>query len=443
MKKDKAVFVCQECGYSSYKWFGKCPSCGAWNSMVEERERTTLKYTNNVELCRPLPLWNVEEGERFSTGFSQLDSTLGGGTVKGQVVLIAGEPGIGKSTLLLQLAERYSKNYGKVVYVSGEESGSQVAMRAKRLNIVGEGLYILPETNLGNVLDALEDLKPSLLIVDSIQTIYSTELESAPGSVSQVRECAYMLAQACKKKNIPLFIVGQITKEGSIAGPKVLEHLVDTVLYFEGERFSFYRVLKVVKNRFGASGEVAVFKMTDKGLEEVPEPSALFLQERTGSPGSVVFPHAEGSRPVLLEVQALTIDAIYTTPQRRSQGFDITRLALILAVLEKEAKIFTRDKDVFINVVGGMQIVEPAGDLAVALAVCSSVKSVSLGDVMVFGELGLGGEVRAVHFPELRLQEGKRFGFNKVVLPKSCAFEMDGMEIYGVSHIREAIDLLL
>ncbi len=443
MKREKTHFVCQECGYSSTKWFGKCPSCGTWNSMVEERERTELKYINHVESCKPLPLWNVEESERLLTGFSQFNNALGGGLVKGQVVLIAGEPGIGKSTLLLQMAEKYSKSYGKVFYVSGEESGSQIAMRAKRLNIVGDELYIFPETNLEIVLDKLEDVKPNLLIVDSIQTIYSTELESAPGSVSQVRECAYKLAQACKKKDIPLFIVGQITKDGSIAGPKVLEHLVDTVLYFEGERFSFYRVLKVVKNRFGANGEVAVFKMTDKGLEEVPEPSALFLQERIGSPGSVVFPHAEGSKPVLLEVQALTIDAIYTTPQRRSQGFDINRLALILAVLEKEAKIFTRDKDVFVNVVGGMQIVEPAGDLAVALAVYSSVKDKPLGDVLVFGELGLGGEVRAVHFPELRLKEGKRFGFNKAVLPKSCVFEVDGMEIYGVSHIKEAIDLLL
>jgi DNA replication and repair protein RadA len=441
--KNKTVFVCQECGYVSQKWFGKCPSCGAWNSMVEERERINLKHTNYVESCKPLPLWDTEEGERLFTGFSQLNRALGGGIVKGQVVLIAGEPGIGKSTLLLQLAERYSRNYGKVLYVSGEESGSQIATRAKRLNLTGDGLYVLAETNLENILEALDYVKPSLLIVDSIQTIYSTELESAPGSVSQVRECAYKLTQVCKKKDIPIFIVGQITKEGAIAGPKVLEHLVDTVLYFEGERFSFYRVLKVIKNRFGASGEVAVFKMTDKGLEEVPEPSALFLQERTGSPGSVVFPHAEGSRPVLLEVQALTIDAIYTTPQRRSQGFDLNRLALILAVLEKEAKIFTRDKDVFVNVVGGMQIVEPAGDLAVALAVCSSIKGKSLGDVMVFGELGLGGEVRAVHFPELRLQEGKRFGFRKVVLPKSCVFEADGMEIYGVSHIKEAIDLLL
>jgi len=409
--------------------------------MVEEKEKALLKSLK--ELYRPLSLWTAEELERLSTGFDQLDHALGGGIVKGQVILIAGEPGIGKSTLLLQLADRYSKAYGKVLYVSGEESGSQIALRGKRLGIAGEELFVLPETNLEQILEALEELNPSMLVVDSIQTIHSSQLESAPGSVSQVRECAYRLAQTCKGKNIPLFLVGQVTKEGAVAGPKVLEHLVDTVLYFEGERFSFYRVLKVVKNRFGASGEMAVFKMGDSGLEEVPEPSALFLQERVGSAGSVVFPHAEGSRPVLLEVQALTIDAVYTTPQRRSQGYDINRLALILAVLEKEAKVFTRDKDVFVNVVGGMQIVEPAGDLAVALAIYSSVKNKVLGDVLVFGEVGLGGEVRAVHFPELRLKEGKRFGFNKAIVPRGCAIEEPQMETYRVSHIMEAIELLL
>ncbi|WP_448587586.1 DNA repair protein RadA [Thermocrinis sp.] len=442
MKKDRAVFVCQNCGYSSYRWFGKCPSCGSWNSMVEERERANLKVLSKG-MHKPLSLWDTEELERLSTGMAQINNALGGGIVRGQVILIAGEPGIGKSTLLLQLADKYSKTYGKVLYVSGEESGSQIAIRARRLGVVGEDLYLLPETNLENILDTLDELNPNLLILDSIQTIHSSEMESAPGSVSQVRECAYKLSEVCKKRGIPLFIVGQVNKEGNVAGPKVLEHLVDTVLYFEGERFSFYRVLKVIKNRFGASGEMAVLRMTDGGLEEVPEPSALFLRERVGSSGSVVFPHTEGSKPVLLEVQALTIDAIYTTPQRRSQGYDINRLALILAVLEKEAKVFTKDKDVFINVVGGMQIVEPAGDLAVALAVCSSVKNKELGDVMVFGELGLGGEVRAVHFPELRLKEGKRFGFTKAVVPKGSMVEEEGMEVYGVSHIREALELLL
>ncbi len=443
MKKEKTHFVCQECGYSSTRWFGKCPSCGAWNTMVEEREVVSVRTPSSNRSYKPVSMWVEEDLERLSTGLEQLDLALGGGLVKGQVLLIAGEPGIGKSTLLLQLAERYSKAYGKVLYVSGEESGSQIGTRARRLGIEGQELYLLPETELEYVLEILQQLNPKLMVIDSIQTIHSSQLESAPGSVAQVRECAYKLAEFCKRRNTPLFVVGQITKEGSIAGPKVLEHLVDTVLYFEGERFSFYRVLKVVKNRFGASGEVVVFKMTEKGLEEVPEPSALFLQERRISSGSVVFPHTEGNKPVLLEVQALTIDALYTTPQRRTQGYDINRLALILAVLEKEAKIFTRDKDVFVNVVGGMQIVEPAGDLAVALAIASSVKEKALGDAVVFGELGLGGEVRAVHFPEMRLKEGKRFGFEKAIVPVGNNLEIEGVEIYPVSHIKEALEFLL
>ncbi|MEJ5338644.1 MAG: DNA repair protein RadA [Aquificaceae bacterium] len=444
MKKVKNLFVCQECGYSSSRWLGKCPGCGAWNSMVEEVEVKGLaRVLEKKHHPKPLFRWEGEESFRLSTGFSGLDQALGGGLVKGQVILLAGEPGIGKSTLLLQVCEEFSRIYGPVLYISGEESPSQIAVRAKRLGVGSESLLVFPETNLETIIETLGEEKPSLLVVDSVQTLYSSNLESSPGSVAQVRECAFRLSEACKLLNIPLFLVGQVNKEGVLAGPKVLEHIVDTVLYFEGERFNFYRVVKVVKNRFGASGTVAVFKMSGSGLEEVPEPSAFFLQERAGSSGSVIFPHTEGSKPVLLEVQALTIQALYTTPQRRTQGFDPNRLSLILAVLEKEAKVFTRDRDVFVNIVGGVRVEEPAVDLAVALAVVSSVKEKPVGDVLVFGELGLSGEVRSIHFAQERLREGLRFGFKKAIIPAGCSIEVEGMEVAGVRHIKEALEFII
>ncbi len=441
--KEKTAYVCQECGYTSVRWVGRCPACGSWNSMVEEKEKTSLRVVSKN--AKPKPLDRCQEGEftRLSTGFKSLDQALGGGIVKGQVVLLAGEPGIGKSTLLSQVGSFFSLMYGSVLYVSGEESEYQVSLRAKRLGLRTSRFYITSETNLESLLELLREESYSLVIVDSIQTLFSSSLESSPGSVSQVRECAFRLAQACKELNIPLFLVGQVNKEGVVAGPKVLEHLVDTVLHFEGERFSFHRVVKVVKNRFGASSTIAVFKMTSAGLEEVPEPSAFFLQERVVMPGSVVFPYMEGGKPVLVEVQALTIPALYTTPQRRTQGFDVNRLSLILAVLEKSAKIFTRDRDVFVNLVGGIRIEEPAIDLAVALAVASSVKEKSVGDLLVFGELGLGGEVRAVHFAEERLREGARFGFKKALVPKGCYVELEGMEVLPVFHIKEVVDLII
>jgi len=444
MKKEKTYFVCQECGYSSPKWLGRCPSCGAWNSMVEEREIRSLSGRVEAKTTpKPLHLWEEQNALRLSTGFESLDYALGGGIVKGQVLLLAGEPGIGKSTLLLQVCERFSKLYGPVLYVSGEESPSQIALRAKRLRVGSESLLVFPETNLEEILQTLREERPSLLVVDSVQTLYSSSLESSPGSVAQVRECTFRLSELCKELSIPVFLVGQVNKEGVLAGPKVLEHIVDTVLYFEGERFNFYRVVKAVKNRFGESGNMAVFRMTGQGLEEVQEPSAFFLQERVGSPGSVVFPHTEGSKPVLLEVQALTIHALYTTPQRKTQGFDPNRLALILAVLEKEAKVFTRDRDVFVNIVGGVRVEEPAIDLAVALAVVSSVKDKPVGDVLIFGELGLSGEVRSVHFAQERLKEGLRFGFKRAIVPEGCRVELKGLEVFGVRHIREAIEFII
>jgi len=443
MGKLKTAYVCQECGYRSVKWLGRCPSCGEWNTLVEEIEPRSFSLVKK-EPSKVLPVtnWEREEHERESTGFESLDKALGGGLVKGQVILIAGEPGIGKSTLLLQVSDKVA-NGKKVLYVSGEESGTQIALRAKRLGIENEKLLVYPEVNLEKILETLEREKPSLIILDSVQTVFSEKLESSAGSVSQVREVTYRITEFCKEKNIPAFIVGQITKEGSIAGPKVLEHIVDTVLQFEGERFNFYRIVKVIKNRFGSTGEIAVFKMTDRGLEEVPEPSAFFISEKASAPGSVVFPHTEGSKPVLLEVQSLVIPALYTTPQRRTQGFDPNRLALILAVLEKEAKVFTRDQDVFVNVAGGMSVKEPAADLAVAMAVVSSKKEKEIPkDFVIFGEVGLSGEIRAVHFGDLRLKEAKRFGFKKAIIPKSLEIEIEGMEIYPVSHIQEAIEVL-
>ncbi|MDW8434310.1 MAG: DNA repair protein RadA [Aquificaceae bacterium] len=443
VKKEKTSFVCQECGFSSPRWLGKCPSCGAWNSIVEEKEvpKTNLNTAVKKEL-KPVLSWETEDSNRLSTGLVNLDRTIGGGLVSGQVVLIAGEPGIGKSTLLLQVSEKFARLHGDVLYVCGEESPSQVAVRAKRLGISSYKLLAFPETNLETILETIERERPALVVIDSIQTLYSSGLESSPGSVSQVRECAFKLSEVCKSLSIPLFLVGQVNKEGVVAGPKVLEHIVDTVLYFEGERFNFYRVLKVMKNRFGAGGELAFFKMSDMGLEEVADPSAFFLQERSNAPGSIVFPHTEGSKPVLLEVQALTIHALYTTPQRRTQGFDSNRLSLILAVLEKEAKVFTRDRDVFVNIVGGVRVEEPAIDLAVALAVVSSVKEKPVGDYIIFGELGLSGEVRSVHFPQERLKEGLRFGFKKAIVPKGAYVPVDGMEIVPVKHIRDAVEVI-
>ncbi len=444
MGRESRRYVCQSCGYSSVKWMGRCPSCGEWNTLLEERERSYLKVLKTPPV-RAVPLDSIPEESftRISTGFENLDGVLGGGLVPGQVVLIAGEPGIGKSTLLLQVSRRL-RSGGKVLYVSGEESSSQIAMRAKRVGAVEGRILILTETVFERILSAVRETGPSLVVLDSIQTVYSEELESSAGSVSQVRECAFRLSELCKEMGIPCFIVGQVTKEGAIAGPKVLEHLVDTVLHFEGERFNFYRVIKVSKNRFGQAGEVAVFRMTDRGLEEVLEPSAFFIEQRVRSPGSVIFPYTEGTKPILLEVQGLVVQALYTTPQRKTQGYDTGRLSLILAVLEKEAGIFTRDSDVFVNIAGGMAVREPACDLAVAVAIASSKRERIISeDTVVFGELGLAGEVRAVHFGELRIEEARKFGFKRAVVPRGQELEGNGIEVIGVSSISEAIELIL
>ncbi len=444
MAKQSVRYVCQSCGYQSVKWKGRCPACGEWNTLVEElvEKGKVYRITTKAKVL-PIDSWDEDSDKRTSTGFENLDLVLGGGLVPGQVVLIAGEPGIGKSTLLLQVSDRYTR-YGKVLYVSGEESGSQIAVRGRRLGVASQKILLYPETLFENIVEVIEQEEPGLIILDSIQTIYSERLESSAGSVSQVREVTFRLAELCKEKGIPCFIVGQITKEGAIAGPKVLEHIVDTVLQFEGERYNFYRVVKVVKNRFGSTGEVAVFKMGDLGLEEVLEPSAFFIGERVSSPGSVVFPHTEGSKPILLEVQALVLPALYTTPQRKTQGFDVNRLSLLLAILEKEANLFTRDSDVFVNIAGGLSVREPAADLAVALAIASSKREKTIPeDTVIFGELGLSGEVRAVHFGDVRLREASRFGFRRAVVPASLDMEVEGMEVIPVGTLKEAVDALL
>jgi DNA repair protein RadA/Sms len=448
--KKKSLYICQNCGYQSGRWLGKCPSCGEWNTFVEEtvsvdinpKRKNVLNFLSKDS--KPVSITEAEEVRyiRFPSGIKVFDNAVGGGLVKGQVSLIAGEPGIGKSTLLLQLAYSLARNGKKVLYVSGEESVNQIYLRAKRLNALHPDLTVFSETLLEKIEDVANEIKPDVLILDSVQTVFSADLESSAGSVSQVREVTYRITELSKQNDITTFIVGHVNKEGQIAGPKVLEHIVDSVLQFEGERGSFYRILKVVKNRFGPAGEMAVFKMTSFGLEEVPEPSAFFIAERnTEKAGTVIFPYTEGSKPVLLEVQALVLPSVYATPQRRSEGFNPNRLAIILAILEKEANIFLRDKDVFVNIVGGMEVDEPGIDAAVALAIASSAKNKPIPpDVAVFGELGLTGEIRNVYFAEVRVKEAKRFGFNRVLVPKSVAEELKEEKLEGFKHINELLE---
>ncbi len=450
MAKKKTVYICGECGYQSGRWLGRCPACGGWNTFTEEVEVPQIKTKSRNVLnflssnSKPIPITQAEEVEyiRFPSGIGIFDKAIGGGLVKGQVALIAGEPGIGKSTLLLQLSHSLAKEGKKVLYISGEESVNQIYLRAKRLGALSDNLVVYAETLLERIEEAAEEIKPDILILDSVQTVFSGELESSAGSVSQVREVTYRITELAKRNDMTAFVVGHVNKEGQIAGPKVLEHIVDTVLQFEGERGSFYRILKVVKNRFGPSGEVAVFKMTSFGLEEIPEPSAFFISERNSErAGTVIFPYTEGTKPVLLEVQALVLPAVYATPQRRSEGFNPNRLNLILAVLEKEANIFLRDKDVFVNIVGGMEVDEPGIDAAVALAIASSAKNKPISpDVAVFGELGLTGELRNVYFAEARVKEAERFGFNRILAPKSVAEELKNPKVEGYSHIKDLLE---
>ncbi len=450
------MFVCQACGSRSRKWAGQCPDCGAWNAMVEEPDTPAPSAGAEARYGAPAGRAavrryseiDIRTAARVPSGFGEFDRVLGGGIVPGSMVLVGGEPGIGKSTLLLQVAARVAASAGPVLYASGEESEQQVKERGQRLEIADAELYVLAETCLERVLEAVERVQPALLVVDSIQTIYSLSLTSAPGSVGQVREAATHLMFSAKRSNLPTILVGHVTKDGSLAGPKVLEHVVDTVLYFEGERHHSHRVVRAVKNRFGAVSELGVFEMTGAGLVPVANPSRLFLSDHAaGVPGSVVLCSLEGTRPILVEVQALVSTGAYGTARRMASGIDHNRLSLLLAVLEKRAGLGLAGEDVFVNVAGGLEIDEPAADLGVVAAVASSLRGRGVAPgTAVFGEVGLGGEVRGTPQAGLRVREAAQLGFTRCVLPavnRKRDTADAGCEAIGVENVEDALDVLL
>lgn len=453
MAKMKKYFVCQNCGYESPKWMGKCPSCGEWNSMVEELDAPDARALGlGLEIGgRPENIAEIgtEEEERYSTGLNELDRVLGGGVVKGSLILIGGDPGIGKSTLLLQICQALGSGSNKVLYVSGEESARQIKMRANRLNVSAKGLYVLPETNLDIIFSHVESLDPQFIMIDSIQTIFRPQMASAPGSVSQVRESTAALMGLAKKTGKTIFIVGHVTKEGTIAGPKVLEHMVDTVLYFEGDRHHAYRVLRGVKNRFGSTNEIGIFEMQDKGLVEVKNPSELFLSERThGVSGSTVLCSMEGTRPLLVEIQALVSTTAFGMPRRMSTGIDYNRVVLLIAVLEKKIGMQLYNQDAYINVAGGFKIDEPAADLAVVAAIASSLRNVPIPpDFVIMGEVGLTGEVRAISHIEKRISECQKLGFKTCVIPrdnlKALSNRISDVRLIAVDSVAEALEAIL
>ncbi len=447
--KQKTIYTCQQCGYQSPKWLGKCPDCSQWNSLAEEQVVVARKGARPAVASAAIKaLGEVAAGEedRQRCGIGELDRVLGGGVVPGSLCLIGGDPGIGKSTLLLQAVGRLGRGR-KALYVTAEESARQVKLRADRLAVRAESLYLLPETSLEAILERVRELRPDFLVVDSIQTIFTAALESAPGSVSQVRECAGRLMQLAKGEGVTTFLVGHVTKDGAIAGPRMLEHMVDTVLYFEGDAGHPYRILRAVKNRFGSTNEIGVFAMRENGLEEVPNPSELFLAERPeDAAGSVVVPSLEGSRPILVELQALVSGASFGTPRRTTMGLDHNRASLLVAVLEKKAGLSLLAQDIFLNVAGGVRLDEPAVDLGMVAALASShLNRVVPPRTVLFGEVGLAGEVRAVSQPELRIKEASRLGFDRCYLPKG---NLKGLKsagkiaLIGVRNISEMLDSL-
>lgn len=455
MSKNKTIHVCQNCGAQSPKWVGRCAECGAWNSYVEEYIRAESPKTTAQgrisDSAKPIRLIDVsvDREDRYTTGIRELDNVLGGGVVRGSLVLVGGDPGIGKSTMLIQMADRIAITKKKVLYVSGEESVKQTKLRADRTGVTSDSLYIISENDLEAIMNTVDNLKPDVLIVDSIQTMFRSDIQSAPGSVSQVRECTASLMKTAKREGLSTFIVGHVTKSGAIAGPKVLEHMVDTVLYFEGERFNTYRLLRSVKNRFGSTNEIGVFEMTNQGLIGVSNPSKLFISEkRDESSGSVVVGTMEGTRPMLVEIQALVCHSGFSAPRRTAIGVDYNKVIMLIAVLEKKIGMQLQDQDSYINVVGGIRIDEPAADLGIIIALASSFKNIVIDpEMMFFGEVGLTGEVRNVAHVQSRISEGQKLGFKIFVIP---AGNLDGLEkpapgvrIVGVRTVEEALDATL
>lgn len=450
--KTKTVFFCTECGNETPKWAGQCPACKAWNTLVEQPIETKKKNSSatsvgtvRISMNRPKAISQVETTNelRFYTGMSELDRVLGGGAVKGSLVLVGGAPGIGKSTLMLQICDNLCR-FANVLYVSGEESERQIKLRAERLKVQGEGLYLLAETSLEEIVESVHELKPDVLIVDSIQTLYNGDLSAAPGSVGQVKECTMKLMQIAKGEGITVFVIGHVNKEGSIAGPKVLEHMVDCVLYFEGEQHNSYRILRAAKNRFGATNEIGVFEMGENGLEEVPNPSETLLSGRPlNTPGTCVTCVMEGVRPVLAEVQALLAPSSFGNPRRASNGFDFSRAMMLLAVLEKRGGLLLGNCDAYINVIGGLFLDEPAADLALLIALASSFRDKSVpSDLAAIGEVGLTGELRSVNAMNQRLSEVRRLGFKQCLIPAKNSqklAEPDGLQLIRVKNIREAL----
>lgn len=447
--KVKNMFVCTECGYEAPKWYGKCPGCFSWNTMEEEiRETVSVSSSKALPKIKPQRISEIDtdDEERYLSGMSELDRVLGGGIVKGSLVLISGDPGIGKSTILLQICEHLGKSL-KIMYITGEESKRQIKLRASRLGVQSDNLYVISETDLKTVLAAVEAEKPDVMMIDSIQTMCLSDISSSPGSVSQVRECTNAILKTAKSMDIPALVVGHVNKEGAIAGPKVLEHIVDAVLYFEGDKQHTYRILRAVKNRFGPTNEIGVFDMGDKGLTQVENPSAMMLAGRPENvSGTCITCVIEGSRPLLAEIQGLVSPTSFGNPRRMATGFDYNRMALLLAVLEKRAGYYFSSLDAYLNIVGGLHLEDPSVDLAVAISLISSLKNVEIdSNAIVFGEIGLTGEIRTVTQAEKRISEAARLGFTKCVVPyhniKNIDMsKFDNIEVIGVKNIRDAFD---